>query len=371
MEKRYFYNIDFLRFIFCLSILVLHFSCGLAMQPEVINSVSTFIKLKGNFHLGYLCVEFFFIISGFMWCLSLDKQIPLLEFAKKKIIRFWPLMFFTVICFWIISWFGLTVFEGQNNVLALSFLSGFGFKHVANIHMFGNIHTCWFISVLFWVLLFYHYLYNNCSRKWFNLFIVMIIVIGYSFLTTVREGNFNAHNMNYYGIFNIGLLRGLCAIGIGYLIGEVYKTYHTKIENIKLKAIPNAILTSINFLALSCILFNIFHATGDHNDIFFVYCFVIVILCFVFNKDLISQFFNNKYFAFMGKYTLSVYILHNLTIDIFKYGVFTERNLPIIKIHPYLFFYSGIIASIIVGIIAYYIVEKPATKYLTKFLKDF
>lgn len=343
---------------------------------STVSEVSPYVHqigmLKAYFSRGYICVEFFFIISGFFWCLNAEKQISLVEFAKKKIIRFFPLMLFALCCFYIISIFNLTVFEWTSNILAISFLSGLGFKHNAAIQELGNIHSCWYISVLFWVLLFYQYLYNHWEKRNFNLFIIILIIVGYEFLTTVRNGDLDNNLLNFYGLLNFGLIRGLCAIGVGYLIGEVYKTYYPKIQNIKISSLGKIILTIINILALFYILLNIFYKSPlpHNNDIFFVYCFTIVMLCFIFNKDAISKFLNNKYFAFLGKYSLAIYILHNLCMDIFAKVLFTKDHLTILQAHPYLLFYSAIITSVLVGIIAYYLVEKPATKFLTKKLEN-
>lgn len=370
MQKRYFYNIDFLRFIFCISILLMHFS------RFTVADISSYVYqmniLKNNFSLGYICVEFFFIISGFLWCLGTDRQISLFEFAKKKIIRFFPLMLFAVLCAFVFSKFDLIIFEPVSNIFALSFLSGLNFRHFFIVNELGNIYSCWYISVLFWVLLFYQYMYTNWKRRNFNLFIAIIIIIGYEFLTTVRNGDLDTNLFNYYGLLNYGLIRGLCAIAIGYLIGEVYKTYYSKIQNMKLSFIGSLILLSVNACALFYIFLNIFYITSlpHNNDIFFVYCFAVVMLCFVFNKDLLSRFLNNKYFAFIGRYSLAIYVMHNICMDVFAKVLFSQKHITILQAHPYLLFYLAIIISVLVGIIAYYLVEKPATKYLTKELEN-
>lgn len=368
MPKRYFYNIDFLRFIFCISILLMHFSRFTV--SDIAPYVHKIGALKDHFILGYICVEFFFIISGFLWGIKAEEKSTISEFAKKKIIRFSPLMVFAVLCSLICSFFGLTVFEIEGNMFSLAFLGGFNFKHHYIVYEMGNLFSSWYIQVLFWVLLLYHYLHSTLSKKTFNLLIITTVIVGYQFLTTMINGNLDNNLRNFYGIFNFGFIRGLCAVGIGYLIAEFYKNYYPKVQDIKLSLTGKTIITAVDFIALSYILVNIFYVgTLALNDIFYVYCFVIVMLCFVFNKDYLSNFLNNKYFAFLGKYSLAIYIMHNLCMDAFKSSFFTKANIPLLKEYPYLSFSFAIIFSILVGIIAYYLVEKPASKYLSKYIK--
>ncbi len=76
------YNVDFLRILLVSAIVVHHFYHNLA-------------DLWNN---GGYAVEFFFIISGFMFNHSFNPSISIEKFLIKKLIRLWPLQaFFSLI----------------------------------------------------------------------------------------------------------------------------------------------------------------------------------------------------------------------------------------------------------------------------------
>ncbi len=136
------YSIDFLRFIFCIMIVYLHLTdMCLPMLTKIFNN-STYM---GGFAL---CVEAFFIMAGYFLFLS-NKDIK--KFILARILRLWPLLFFSVILTGIMRLFHLTNLSlGKWDLYNLFFLQGTG------IYQGCATNGCaWFVGVLFWVSIFY------------------------------------------------------------------------------------------------------------------------------------------------------------------------------------------------------------------------
>jgi peptidoglycan/LPS O-acetylase OafA/YrhL len=97
-NKLYFPNLDGLRFIGALSIILFHID---TLKPEQGVPV---IKYIYHFHsLGTLSVSMFFVLSGFLitYLLLQEKEssgtIDLKAFYKRRILRIWPLYYFIII----------------------------------------------------------------------------------------------------------------------------------------------------------------------------------------------------------------------------------------------------------------------------------
>src|SRR5215471_14772595 len=57
------------------------------------------------FQYGYLGVELFFIISGFVIALTLEKSGSPLEFLLRRFVRIWPaLLFSAIVTFVLLNW---------------------------------------------------------------------------------------------------------------------------------------------------------------------------------------------------------------------------------------------------------------------------
>jgi len=134
MEKKYFENLDGLRFFCFLSVFLYH-----SFYTEYIeikeSSIYTFLKIDlfGNGNIG---VNFFFVLSGFLisYLLIVEKKtlgkINLRFFWIRRILRIWPLYFFCVIFGFILfpyikQFFGEPSNETANPIYYIFFINNF------------------------------------------------------------------------------------------------------------------------------------------------------------------------------------------------------------------------------------------------------
>lgn len=315
-EKIYFKNVDFLRFVFILCIVVLHL-VHIAASP--LHDDSSLIYRNNTKNMNY-CVEMFFIISGFFLIRTLKLEQSVREFIKKRFIRLSPVMIFTVLLFAVTSIFGITKFWAMDNIFALLFLNGLQIaNHPSPFGGLGNIHSTWFISILFWVSLLYFYVLKKWDRKYFNLLLPIIIIMCLYY---------RSHNVQIaFDIFNFNLIRGVGSISLGCILGLIFNSNIDKIKNITLNKCWKTIFTLAETGIFGYLIFGLFFATKDrlvYTD--YIFLFVALFILFVLKQGYFSLLFENKFSVFLGKISYSIFVSHNLLLDIFqKYYFFPGK----------------------------------------------
>ncbi len=353
VKKERFYNVDLIRFVLALEIILFHF--GLLFK----NSNPFFTKINSHFCHGFICVEFFFIISGFFLFKNLNPEENTIEFVKKRLIRLLPIKYFTLGICSIMSLFIKSLTISFNKIImSLLLLNCIGF----NQYKTGPIEV-WYISVLFWVSLFYFYISKLLNKKWLNLIIWLIVVLSCSYVLNCNFPNYVGIYKNTYLFFNQGVIRGLFGVGIGYFIAMLYKS--NVVQNLK----TNKFL--ITGLEVYSLLFLVYYLTINNkvpggNYLNYIIIFSIFFYLLLIKQGFFSKLLNNKTLSKLGQYAYSLYVIHWVIYIIMKHSVF---KLKIFYTYPEIFFLLCISTAIISGILAFYLVEKPTAKYLKeKFL---
>lgn len=313
------YNIDFLKVVFINAIVFHH----------LYNSAT------GIGNAGGLAVELFFIISGFLFCLTYKQQTTTYDFIVKKLIRFLPLLFFTDIILLFFTKFNLSMLFDDVFLLTQTGLTN---------HVLGYNHPAWFICILFWVLLLFFYLRKNVSENSANitLFIVMLLSL-YMYV----------NHLDSFRVF-----RGMSAISIGYFCALIAKDIKQRFRTEKISKLFSILEISIfSFLTYSLFNKNILNLTQ--------LMFIMGALCILFylKKGVLSTWLNKPVFSQISKYVFPVFITHSLVyykrLPIFTYINNMFQN-PIAK-------YSVLICtSWFLAIILYYIIQKPCENILYK-----
>lgn len=202
-----FKNIDFLRFILAVMIVMFHYRGCLS------------IKIFSHCNV---CVDFFFIIAGFFLFNNIKNE-NTFTFARKRFWRLVPMIWLLLLIIIIADIFiKETSFSFSNNILRALLLSNIGFApSVGGTFQLGVL---WFVPVLFWVSIFYFYIHKIFEKKYLNLIIWLIIIFSYTLYYTNNGFGTGGHSKTLYHFADIGVLRGLAGIGLGYFISMLYKT---------------------------------------------------------------------------------------------------------------------------------------------------
>lgn len=310
------YNIGFIRILFTSIILIFH----LVWQPNTLfaNYPEIYNKLHLSSSFGYLGVEMFFIMAGFFLFYSIPKYNSVKEFFVHKWIRLWFVPVFAIFSIWILSLLGISAYNKYANILHLLLL-----KNTGLTLCLADNGTTWFISVLFWVSLFYFYIAKIFEKKYLNF-------IGFWY----EDAILNRCETNCkFKIFSIEFLI--------YSLAEIY-------------------------LLIFIVQRLLFKAANYTNDLVLVIIFIAFYMLFLRKRGILSIVTNNRVIYNLSKYAFSIYVMQEVVYRILAktlwlHSIRQEQAIVMLLI--------SFIITVLVGIATYHIIEYPALSLCKKFIK--
>ncbi len=290
-------EIDFWKFIFAL-IVVIHHSRFLVGDDKC-------YFLKGSF-----AVEFFFLVSGYLMMLSIDKmsENPInlgretFTFISKKYKSFYP----GVLIAWIIA-VGVNIIILDNpvhRVLMDGIWEALLFQ-MSGLHMGVALNpSTWYLSSMLLCMLILFPLirrYNKTAMK-IILPVCALLLLGWMYQTYGQPRNPTAWN----GFTYRGNIRALAEIGLGT------SCYHiTKIlQNINFNRFGKFLLTSVKWGAYIAVILHMYIPLDTQNDFLFILVLMIAISVTFSAQGLDFSLYNHKLFYFLGKFSFYMYLGH-------------------------------------------------------------
>lgn len=320
-------NIEFLRCMFTLFVLYRHFTTPFGIWNAG----------------GLVAVQFFFMLSGYLLWLTYSPGKKLLDIAKQRWIRFVPLIVF-----------GGLLTNGQ-------WKSFEGCLLLQNTGLFPDVPNSpsWYIAVLFWCTLFYISLIKLLPK---NALLFTVTIIG--FISTLPLVHISVDRLAFVANFiPISLMRGLSSMSMGIVLASICKRSLKEQINPK----QGIIYTMAEVVVLCYVVLIVFnrHVFSENYILVPVSCGFLLIL-FVKKRGYLSSMFEKKVFGLLARYSLAIYLTHSM----FQTSVFrlVSSHFPgWMQQHIGLSVTIAIIGSCIVGVLAHHLVEKPCTRYLTRF----
>ncbi len=184
--------VEALRTLFTLVICV-HHASGLAARP---------LAMKH----GYLCVEFFFMLSGYLLHRSFkrEKVHSTVNYVGKRLRRLYPEYFVAAVV--AILLFGVLrgEFDLTRAVQELMMVQNTGFFHLG-----GYNYPCWYIAVLMVAGVLIYGMLTVWEQAYVKVIALVIILGGYTYLIGLRHG---IEEWGYAGPVSQALLRGFCGM---------------------------------------------------------------------------------------------------------------------------------------------------------------
>ncbi len=302
---------------------------------------------------GFIGVDIFFVISGYVITLSLfnnidqnkNKNIDLILFYKKRFFRIFPVLFFVVSFTFIFYLFYGYLFE-LNYVSKISLSSLFGLSNILLIYLKSNyflaneinplLHT-WSLGVeeqfyffypiiLFLLTFFLNRKFLFFTKKFINIFFIFLIIFSFSIFVLKLDSVFS----NFYSPF-----ARTWELLIGCLLFLFFKDNKKNFNNlfliflfiILLFVIIDDNLINNNFICIVfAILFSSIFILSGKNKIFFL---------------------NSRSLIYLGKISYSMYLWH-LPILYFTKIYFNG---------PY-FYLLNIFTVLVMSILTYHLIEK-------------
>lgn len=347
MEKRY-YNIDMLRILFSVIIVYFHILHSNIMGYVGDNGIYKILQSKSDDAM-YI-VEMFFVIAGFFFYYSYHrKETDCLGFIIGKMVRLWPVLALSTLLGGLLGKFSCT------DIFNLLFLQCMGISLE-----YKGIN--WYISSYFWAIVFLYGLLKNVKPQNRNFILAILVYLSYVININYCNGGFGRETV--YVVFSLGLLRGIAGIGLGYLIADMYEYIRkTKwkdffaIKNEKVEFVVFSILEILSFGFL--LIFTLLNKLEYQNKFIFVIFFVILFVCFILKKGVLSKLSNQKIFGMLGKYTFSIYAIQQVSFTVMQNTIW--KSTALIE-HAGLCLLISVGVSLLFGVAAYYLVENPCAK---------
>ncbi|MEP1094610.1 MAG: acyltransferase [Cyclobacteriaceae bacterium] len=312
-EKTYFENLDGLRAIAALAVMLYHITSYLPFPDTRLGSyLKCYLGFNGSG--GYLGVVFFFVLSGFLITYLLLEErensgrINLGAFYMRRLLRIWPLYYLSLLVgFYFYPLFDHTHVETANLYYYLLFAANF--DHVWNgTATLGILGVQWSVAVeeqfyLLWPLLFL------IKRSWVQCTLFILVTV----FSEIFYLNQSEWEMGYFHFFaairflSFGAVAGYIAFYRSHWINWVFMN------------IPKQVSFVIYGLAVS---FLFMRKTWIYHDLVSLLVIDIVVL-FFFTYVILEQCYSNKsvfkmnkskVLEWIGKRSYGVYLMHMMSL---------------------------------------------------------
>lgn len=307
--------IELVRFLGACGILMIHFG-------------KFYFENNGYFSKGYLFVEYFFILTGFYMMHSLEtRQEPLSTpaFLLRKIRGFYaPLC--VVLCGHLLYdciYRGCrTVGEVVDKLFHFKWefllLSTAGFIREPQINQGHLMGQTWYLSAMLLALVFAYPLARYYRRAYLHLVAPLSILCVYSFMVQTF-GGLDYGNV-YIGVVILAVLRGFAGIGVGALTYSAWKTLAERgfVSQGERRA---AVLAETIVWSMLILAFVFGRRYFAEPGVIMIPVFVVLVVLANLNQTPISCWLNRRrpeLFAFLGKYSLYLYLVHWTPLMIVK-----------------------------------------------------
>ncbi len=161
---------------------------------------------------GYLCVEFFFMLSGYLLHRSFrrEERHSTLHYVGKRLRRLYPEYAFAAIIAILLYGVLRREFDLTQAVQELLMLQNTGL-----FRMGGYNYPCWYIAVMMVSGILIYGMLTVSRQTYVKVLAPLVILGGYTYLIGLRDG---IEEWSYAGPVSQALLRGFCGMSVGVLI---------------------------------------------------------------------------------------------------------------------------------------------------------
>jgi peptidoglycan/LPS O-acetylase OafA/YrhL len=322
----------------------------------------------GFFPGGFLGVDLFFIISGYLitsllWTeYTTSADISLRNFYARRILRLYPALLIAVLLA-LSLWQHTLTSEGGSKLIA-SFASFFYLANVVDEKVMGNMNPFWSLSVeehfyLVWPL-FILLAAAKLSESKRNILILILIagVTVFRLLAGAHEGQWR-YNIFYLDAYSFTLCRIDCIL-IGALLYFMAPQQKLRVVNAH-EMVDKIVLCAALIFILSCGF--VMHISDSWlKGGFLITNAASALIVFETLRNPENFLFNNKALVWIGKRSYGIYLYH-LPI----YLALERLRIPHNNVNFLLVSVVRILLSVAVAALSYKFLEQPILQYKKKF----
>ena len=371
--KKYFENLDFLRFIAFFLVFTQH-----SLLYTFLNKLSDngfYLRVTKLLGSGSIGVSFFFVLSGFLITYLILNEVDtqgklnLKHFYIRRTLRIWPL-FFLVVCFgffiypFIKELLGIATQIPYRLPYHLIFLSNFDAIYIAQNNLEATapmmIGITWSVSIEEQFYLLWPLLFIVVPKKWyvyiFYAFIISCLVFRYLYIGDKDTLYF--HTLSVMGDLAVG---GLFA----------YYAYASKRFLNFVQGLPKLAIVAGYIIGFSLLLYGNYIYPTKWDVVYFrliqTLFFAFIILEQNFAQRSPIKYGRFKLFSKLGKYTYGLYLLHPIGIQAV---IIIYQKLHLSPTTPlYILLYSTLafIISLVISYVSFHYFESYFLKLKKKY----
>ncbi len=299
---------------------------------------------------GYIAVDLFFILSGFVMTLSskryFEREVTIrayIAFMKKRFARLYP-MYFVVL---VVGFIFLNHFSGKLNfIIGLSMLSVLFAPGYVLVHMW-SLSTEWIAYLIYPLLLKIGYRYDKAIWSVFIISLALLLIY-FSF-------GLKASLLPVNGDFAIPSVPALIRCFAEYLLGIA--AYQIVSNHPKIILFQNTISATSLMLIIGLLFFKV-------SDLYVIFLFVPLIGSLSTGESGVGLFMASKFIYFLGLISYSLYLIHPIFLYYFQKSFYEKYgNLE----YNFIMFNSlYVIVIISVSYFTFKLIELPMQKILNQ-----
>ncbi len=323
---------------------------------------------SGIFSQGYLWVDFFFLLSGFIIAhvygerlSSGNKFDAIKEYLWARFARIYPLHLFTLALLVVVAPLMAYLFPGVidgswRTYFAWSALPGnLLFANAMNQHVYLSWNmVSWSIGAEWWTYVVAVGLIIGLWQKRLRL-IIPVMLVAFGGLTMLVY-LLPEHKLDI--TFNYGFFRCLFEFVIGLGIYQLYLRQWAQLW-LKFDAV---------FLLLFALVVGIFHY--KFPDLFIIPVFILLILAVAYNHARVCAGLNWPVLQYLGTISYSIYLMHGIWFLLFWFFLPVVKSAWVLQDMPGLLklFYSGIFLMLTISSahFSYHYIEIPGRRWFNR-----
>jgi peptidoglycan/LPS O-acetylase OafA/YrhL len=328
-------ELDALRGIAAVGVVLFHYIVAFANRYDHPSEIFSILRY---FRYGKHGVELFFIISGFVIFMSLERTKNSSDFVFGRFSRLYPTYWMSVI----LSFAIVTIarlpdlhIDGKDALVNLTM-----FQEFLNVpHIDGNYWTLEIELSFYVIMLLLHV--TKCLRKIDTVAITWLLLISVNFLLDKAQISLFDQRLRTFFILDYAHL---------FIIGMLlYKIFYSQETSFRKYAI-----------ILACLLFSFFKGGSEYA--LFALLFTTVFILILRGK---LTSINYKPLLFLGTISYSLYLTH------LNLGLVTIKTLENFGINVNIGILISLILSVLLATAITFIIEKPAIKFMKEKYKTF
>ncbi|MFL9843495.1 acyltransferase family protein [Flavobacterium rhizosphaerae] len=338
-----FYQIDFLRFIAALSVLLFHYTFHGYTYNE---SEIYYPEIASVLKYGYFGVHLFFIISGYVILLSINDR-NTFNFIKSRITRLYPAYWFCVtLTFLCIYFFGQSYFSVNFKDYITNLTM---FQQIVGVKHIDGVYWTLTIELKFYSLITIYLLINYFKKINIDYFVAiwLLITLSFNFFQVEKFTLINLF-LNLYGYNSLFLA--------GMIIYRIQKNGNKLLYIIELFL---CFISSILLAEREAVYLSLHHHEVYISKTVVYILFIIFYIVFYLISQNKLKVLNKSYFLKLGLLTYPLYLIHQ------NIGYMIINHL-----HQYINKYLLLILLICFMLFLAYLINNKVEKPFSKFLKE-